>query len=168
MEKLGEGIPHQPLPMIQPGLRGVGIAVGKSATAIGYAGMQDVELAMENSKVASGDFRFELHVSKGTVLERFPDNAERRHVPTPGACFSASMKLPAGMSGSPIFDDERIYVHGVVSKGWEDESGPISHGYGSMLGHSLGIPIRVFDGKTLLDLVKDQEHGIPKLFIPDA
>lgn len=166
--QLAEGIPHQPLPMIQPGLRGVGIAVGKSATAVGYSGMQDIGLAMENSNVASGDFRFELHVSKGTVLERFPDNAEKRQVPTPGACFSASMKLPAGMSGSPIFDDERIYVHGVVSKGWEDESGPISLGYGSMLGHSLGIPIRVFDGKTLLDLVKDREHGIPKLFIPDA
>lgn len=165
---LGEGIPHQPLPVIQPGLRGIGIAVGKSATAIGYAGMQDIELAMERSNVASGDFRFDLHVSKGTVLERFPDNAENRQVPTPGACFSASMKLPAGMSGSPIFDDERIYVHGVVSKGWEDEAGPISLGYGSMLSPLLGLPIRVLDGKTLLDLVKDQEHGIPKLFIPDA
>ncbi|OLP75219.1 hypothetical protein AK812_SmicGene45022 [Symbiodinium microadriaticum] len=166
--ELGAGIAHQPLPIIQPGLRGIGIAVGKSATAIGYAGMQDVELSMERSDMASGDFRFELHVSRGTVLERFPDNAECRQVPTPGACFSASMKLPAGMSGSPIFDDERLYVHGVVSKGWEDESGPSNHGYGSMLEHSLRIPIRFLDGKTLLDLFKEQEHGLPKFFIPDA
>lgn len=121
VEPLADKVPYQPLPIIQPGLRGIGVDVGKTATAVGYAGMKDVQLEPVQQDVIAGDFSFDLHVSRGEIKERFPDNMETKQVPTPGACFSASFKLPGGMSGSPIFDDERIYVHGVVSKGWEDE-----------------------------------------------
>jgi hypothetical protein len=165
---MSDGTPYQPLSIIQPGIRGVGLAVGKTATAIGYAGMQDVELLPEKNRVRPGEFRFNLHVSKGEVLERFPDNGVNRQVSTPGACFSASLKLPGGMSGSPIFDDERIYVHGVVSRGLEDENGPTDLGYGSMLATSLALPIKPLEGKSLLDLMKAGGHGIPRINISGA
>lgn len=165
---IAENIPHQPLTIVQPGIRGLGLAVGKMATAIGYAGMQDVPLTAVGGNVISGDFKFNLHVSRGNIVERFPENAVKREVPTPGPCFSAAIKLPGGMSGSPIFDDERIYVHGVVSKGWEDENGPTNFGYGSMLAQSLGLPIRPLNNQSLLDLFKLDDYGIPKLFIADA
>lgn len=163
---IAEGIPHQPLSIVQSGLVGSGMGVGKAATAIGYAGMRDVELIQENENVVSGDFCFDLHVSTGAILERFPDNLTTKRVPTPGACFSASLKLPAGMSGSPIFDDERVYVHGVVSKGWVDKDGPANLGFGSMLAYSLGLPIKPLGNRTLLDLQKSDYHGFPKLSVP--
>jgi hypothetical protein len=165
---LADGIPYQPLSIIQPGIRGVGLVVGKEATAVGYAGMQNVELLPEENRIRPGDFHFTLHVSRGRVLERFPDNAVDRQASTPGACFSASLKLPGGMSGSPIFDDERIYVHGVVSKGLEDATGPSDFGYGSMLASSLTLPIRPLAGRSLLDLMRSTDEGIPQLRIPDA
>jgi len=71
------------------------------------------------------------------------------------------------MSGSPIFDDERIYVHGVVSKGWENEDGS-ELGFGSMLAYSLALPLKALGGRTLLELLKSSEHGITKISIPDA
>lgn len=163
---IADGIPHQPLAIVQAGLIGTGMAVGKTATAIGYGEMQDVELAPESERVMSGNFFFDLHASTGVILERFPDNLTGRHVPTPGACFSAALQLPAGMSGSPIFDDEGIYVHGVVSKGWVDESGPARFGYGSMLAHSLRLPIKSLGNKTLLELNESEDHGFPKLSGP--
>jgi hypothetical protein len=164
---IAEGIPHQPLAIVQSGLIGKGMAVGKTATAVGYGQMQNVELARESDSVMSGDFFFDLHASTGVILERFPDNLTERHVPTPGACFSAALQLPAGMSGSPIFDDEGIYVHGVVSKGWVDESGLAKLGYGSMLAHSLRLPIKPLGNKSLLELHKANDHGFPKVSAPD-
>ena len=165
---IAEGIPHQPLTIVQSGLIGTGMAVGKTAIAIGYGEMQYVELARESERVMSGNFFFDLHASTGVILERFPDNLTERHVPTPGACFSAALQLPAGMSGSPIFDDEGIYVHGVVSRGWVDDSGLARFGYGSMLAHSLGLPIKPLGNKTLLELHKSHDHGFPEISVPDV
>lgn len=164
---IAEGIPHQPLSIVQSSLIGTGMAVGKTATAIGYVGMRDVELSQEAENIVSGEFPFDLHVSTGAILERFPDNLSTKSVSTPGACFSASLKLPAGMSGSPIFDDERIYVHGVVSKGLVDGDGPTNFGYGSMLAQSLGLPIKSLGNKTLLELQRSNDHGFPKISAPD-
>jgi len=145
------GAPHQPLAIVQSGLIRIGMAVGKTATAVGYAGMNDITLTQVADGLVSGDFKFDLHVSKGQILERFPDNLETRSVPTPGPCFSVSAKFSPGMSSSPIFDDERIYVHGVVSKGWEDENGLMDFGYGSMLAPSLGLAIKRLEGKSLTE-----------------
>lgn len=160
---IAEGIPHQPLAIVQPGLVGTGMSVGRMATAIGYGEMREVELQRESERVMSGDFSFDLHASTGVILERFPDNMTGRHVPAPGACFSAALQLPAGMSGSPIFDDEGIYVHGVVSKGWVDASGPTRFGYGCMLAPSFGLSIEPLGNKTLRDLHQSDDHGFPKL-----
>jgi hypothetical protein len=163
---IADGIAHQPLAIVQPGLAGTGMAVGKTATAIGYGEMRDVELEQESERVMSGHFFFDLHASTGVILERFPDNLGRRHVPTPGACFSAELRLPAGMSGSPIFDEEGIYVHGAVSKGWVDERGPVRFGYGSMLAPSLALPIKSLGNRTLLELHGSDDHGFPKFSGP--
>lgn len=160
---IAEGVPHQPLAIVQSGLVGTGMGIGKRAAAIGYGEMKDVALKAESGRIVSGDFSFRLHASSGLILERFPDNLTEKHVPTPGPCFSAALRLPGGMSGSPIFDDEGVYVHGVVSRGWIDENGIAPLGYGSMLAPSLGLPIRPLSNKTLLELHDSIEHGFPKL-----
>jgi hypothetical protein len=165
---IAKGVPYQPLPIVQPALRGLGMAVGKTVTVLGYPTMHHVELSQVDDRTMSGDFRFDLHVSKGQILERFPDNAQTKQVFAPGACFSASAKWPGGMSGSPIFDDERIYVHGVVSTGLEDEHGVADIGYGSMLAECLALPIKPLNGKSLLDLQASGDHGIPQLKVAGA
>ncbi|HMG47751.1 MAG TPA: trypsin-like peptidase domain-containing protein [Allosphingosinicella sp.] len=159
---------YQPLHSIQSGIRGAGLAVGKKATAIGYGGMQDTPVELHQSGVITGDFSFDLYVSTGTVLEHLPDNMTNRQALTPGPCFRASLKLPGGMSGSPIFDDEGIYVHGVASSGMEEPDGLVSHGHGSMLGASMRVPISRLDGKTLLELLQSGGHGMVKLSIAGA
>jgi hypothetical protein len=158
----------QPLAMVQPGLLGLGLAEGKSAVAIGYGAMQDVDLDVASEGAMEGDFFFDLYVAAGNVIERFPDNLSDPQVRTPGPCFSASLKLPGGMSGSPIFDDERLYVHGVVSGGVEGPDGPDPFGYASMLGPSLHIPIKPLGDRPLVDFVGDPQFGILRLNIPDA
>ena len=164
-----DAVPDQPLSIVQPGVRGVGLQEGKNATVIGYAGMKDVFVRQDGEQFHLDDaLRFELHVSMGRITQHLPDNGTNRQAQTPGPCFAASFKLPAGMSGSPIFDDERIYVHGVASVGLEEEAGPSDHAYGAMLAPSLGLPIAPLGGKSLLDLMKSDEAGIPKFTIPDA
>lgn len=155
--------PYQPLTIVQSGIVGKGMAVGKTATAVGYGGMRDVELTQESDHTFSGGLSFDLYASRGVIEERFPDNLTEPCVPTPGPCFSAAMQFLGGMSGSPIFDEEGIYVHGVVSKGWVDENGPTKFGFGSMLAPSMGLPIRFLGDQSLLDLFKGDEHGFAKL-----
>ena len=128
MPPTSSGSNHQPLTIIQPGIVGKGIDVNTEATAIGYSGMTDIELRANEKGEIFGDIDFRLYASSGIVLERFPDNFEKREVSTPGPCFSFSAKIPGGMSGAPIFDHEGIYVHGVVSKGLEEEAGISSLG----------------------------------------
>lgn len=72
------------------------------------------------------------------------------------------------MSGSPIFDDERIYVHGVVSRGWEGEDGLKDFGFGSMLAPSMDLPIKLMKGKNLIELLDSSEEGMPTLSVPRA
>ncbi len=160
---IAEGVAHQPLTIVQKGMVGAGLAVGKNAMAIGYGDMRNVNLANQSEGVIAGDFAFHLHASAGVILERFPDNLTERQALSPGPCFSAELQLQVGMSGSPIFDHEGIYVHGVVSTGLEDVGGVAKLGYGSMLAPSLGVPIRPLGNRTLLQLFDDENHGIPKL-----
>jgi hypothetical protein len=159
--------PHHPLTIVQSGIIGVGMAVGKTATAVGYAGMTDTFLSPIRPSIIAGDFSFYLHVSQGAIEERFPDNLKTRSVATPGPCFSAKAKFPPGMSGSPIFDAEGIYVHGIVSKGWQDENGPIEFGYGSMIAPSMRLPIKSLQGMHLLKVLDSSDHGMPRLSAPD-
>jgi hypothetical protein len=153
-------VPYQPLALIQRGIRGFGAAVGKNATAIGYGEMKDhIQLKADGREVKC-DLPFQLNISAGVVLEHFADNAISRASPSPGPCFSASLPLPPGMSGSPIFDHEGIYVHGVASMGLSDSGGPTDHGYGSMLVHAIQLPIPPLAGKSLLDIMRERSDGM--------
>jgi trypsin-like peptidase len=143
-----DGQPHQPLTIIQPGIRGTGLAKGKRASAVGYGAM--------------GGQPFHLHASRGTVLDHYADNLSSLSAPTPGACFTASLLLPSGMSGSPIFDDEGIYVHGVVSRAAEGEP----FGYGTMLAECLSVPIPWKENRSILQLMSDPNEGIIKFTLP--
>jgi Trypsin-like peptidase domain len=158
-----DGTAHQPLTTIQPGMRGLGMNVGSPASAVGYVGMTDVDIEAGTDGRIAALPNFELHVSSGAVLERFPDNLVKKDVSTPGPCFSFGAKIPPGMSGAPIFDREGVYVHGVVSKGLEDASGYLNHGYGSMLAPSMTLPISRLEGASLFELQKQHAHGIPVL-----
>jgi hypothetical protein len=104
--------------------------------------------------------QFNLHGSVGKIIEFFPDNLTKRDVSTPGPCFSFGAKIPGGMSGGPIFDKEGAYVHGVISKGWENEEGLENFSFGSMLRPSMGIPIARMGGKSLDDMQRGQTEGI--------
>ncbi len=153
-------VPYQPLALIQKGIRGFGAAVGKSATAIGYGEMQDHIELKANGRQVKCDLPFQLNISTGVVLEHFADNAINRASPSPGPCFSASLPLPPGMSGSPIFDHEGIYVHGVASMGLSDSDGPTDHGFGSMLAHAIQIPISALNGSSLVQIMQARDDGM--------
>jgi Trypsin-like peptidase domain len=153
--------PHQPLTLVQSGLIGVGMRVGSDAHALGYAGMSDFEFSVNDAhQIFIAPPPFNLHGSVGKIIEFFPDNFTKRDVPTPGPCFSFSAKIPGGMSGGPIFDKEGAYVHGVVSKGWENEDGPENFSFGSMLRPSMSLPIARMGGKSLDEMQKGQAEGI--------
>lgn len=153
--------PHQPLTLVQSGLIGVGMRVGSVAHALGYAGMSDFEIDVNAAgQIVLAPPKFNLHGSVGKIIEFFPDNLTKRDVSTPVPCFSFGAKIPGGMSGGPIFDKEGAYVHGVVSKGWENEAGPENFSFGSMLRPSMGIPIPKMGGKSLEEMQKGQTEGI--------
>lgn len=167
VRQIAPEIAHQPLPIVQTGLVGIGMGKGKTATAVGYTGL------LESASDSEGDtlieeFPLELHVARGVIEDRFHDNAIERRSLVPGPCFSVLAKYPAGMSGSPIFDDEGIYVHGVVSSGGKDADGLEKYGIGSMLAPSTRIPIRSLNGLSLLDALNSGEHGMVRLSVPDA
>jgi Trypsin-like peptidase domain len=153
--------PHQPLTLVQSGLIGIGMRVGSDAHALGYAGMSDFELNVNAARqIVITPRKFNLHGSIGKIIEFFPDNLTKRDVSTPGPCFSFGAKIPGGMSGGPIFDKEGADVHGVVSKGWENEDGPENFSFGSMLRPSMAIPIARMGGKSLDEMQNGQTEGI--------
>jgi hypothetical protein len=158
--------PFQPLAIVHRNLVGVGMGVGKRATAIGYGAMARIPLKNESGRLIPEHLPFDMHVSSGLILERFPDNWVKKDVPSPGPCFSAALRLPHGMSGSPIFDDEGVYVHGVVSTGWDLSADAEPLGFGSMLAPSMGVPIGPLNNKTLTELHSMDEHGFPNLSGP--
>jgi hypothetical protein len=72
--------------------------------------------------------------------------------------------LAHGFEPSPARDKEGAYVHGVVSKGWENEDGPENFSFGAMLRPSMGIPIARMGGKCLDEMQRGQTEGIAILF----
>ena len=161
-EKAGN-YPHQPLTIMQSGIAGAGMGVGSDAWALGYAGVADFEIDLNPAGHISAHEKFNLHGSTGKLIEFFPSNFDKQVVPTPAPCFSFGARIPGGMSGGPIFDREGVYVHGVISKGWEDESGPVRFSFGSMLRPSMGLPISRMNGASLDDLHKLPSEGMAVL-----
>ena len=146
----------------------MGIQKGKSAIAVGYGAMSEIIDTTIDGDVRAGDLQFDLHAYVGEIRDRFPDNSINRRSLVPGACFSTNMNFPGGMSGSPIFDDEGIYVHGIVSSSARDESGSGSIGYGTMVQEILTVPIELLEGMTLLEANRDARFGMPKMSIAGA
>jgi hypothetical protein len=158
-----DGTAHQPLTIVQSGIEGTSLVVGASVGAIGYPGMSDIELVRDESGAVLFQGNFDLHASVGNIMEWLPDNTVSRTVSTPGPCFSFDARIPAGMSGGPIFDREGIYVHGVVSKGLEGAYGPEKLGFGSMLAASMALPIARMNNSSLLQLQSEGNEGMPIL-----
>jgi len=158
-----DGNAHQPLTIVQSGIRGTSLVVGASVGAVGYSGMNDVDLAQGDDGGIVFHGNFDLFGSVGKISEWFPDNSVSKAVSTPGPCFSFDAKIPPGMSGSPIFDREGIYVHGVVSKGLEGLNGPEKLGFGSMLAPSMTLPIDRMNGLSLLKIQSEGNEGMPIL-----
>jgi hypothetical protein len=156
------GSVHQPLTINQANVIGVGMNIGCPVFTIGYYGMKDVELSVNAHGELTGDCDFHLYVSTGNMIEKFPDNLETKEVPTPGPCFSFAAKIPGGMSGGPIFDQEGIYVHGIVSKSWQDETGLSNFSFGSMLAPSTNLPICKMGGASLAELLAAGTEGMPQ------
>jgi hypothetical protein len=151
------------LAIVQSAIKGASLVVGASVGAIGYPGMSDVELVQDVSGATVFEGNFDLHASVGNITEWLPDNTTSRTASTPGPCFSFDARIPAGMSGGPIFDREGVYVHGVVSKGLEGTSGPEKLSFGSMLAPSTALPIARMNNSSLLKLQADGKDGMPIL-----
>ena len=158
-----DGAAHQPLSIVQPGIRGTRLVVGASVGAVGYSGMSDVDLVKGANGAIAFEGVFDLYGSVGSIREWLPDNSVSRIFSTPGPCFSFDARITPGMSGGPIFDREGIYVHGVVSKGLQGEAGPEKLSFGSMLGPSLGLPIARMNGLSLVDIQTKGNEGMPIL-----
>jgi hypothetical protein len=71
------------------------------------------------------------------------------------------------MSGSPVFDAEGIYVHGLASSSWQGENGTLqADSYCSMIGPVCRIPLDVLGGKSIYDMLADDNGGMVKIFAP--
>lgn len=154
----------QPLPIMQPSISGYGTFVGRENFAVGYADMREfttVEGA-ENSLM-----NFVPHLTRGNVAKRLPNNHIDRLVPSPGPCFQFEAKMASGMSGSPVFDAEGIYVHGLASSIWQGENGSLQNdSYCSMIAPICEVPLRALGGRSIYQMLNDQRGGMVKIFAP--
>lgn len=71
-------VPYQPLTIVDRSLAGVGMGLGKRATAIGYGAMEPIPLRNESGRLIPEHLPFEMHVSSSVILERFPDNLPKK------------------------------------------------------------------------------------------
>ena len=155
------GAAHQPLTIIQPGIKGTSLKIGANVRALGYPCMPEMFGRAPNGTCQlSNNKNLEMYVSSGKLKDWVPDNLANPSLPAPGPCFTFDAKIPGGMSGGPIFDHEGIYVHGVVSMGSDNEAGTDAFSYGAMLGAALNIPIAMMNGATLSQLHAGHTEGM--------
>jgi hypothetical protein len=103
------------------------------------------------------DFEQDLYVPVGEVMDLFPDNHQRKDVPTPGPCFDFRAKVPGKMSGGPILGGDGAVVRGVVSRSFSGEK----HAYGAMLGPVMRLPLA--EDMTLRQMMNSGNEGIAKI-----
>lgn len=147
-----DGIGHQPL-----NLSLNRFVKGEKAFAIGYAEMDDIPLESAGGRLTAPDFKQDLYVSVGEVMDVFPDNHQRRDVPTPGPCFDFRAKIPGKMSGGPIFGGDGAVVRGVISSSFSGEK----HAYGAMIGPMMHWPLA--GGMTLRQMMNSGNEGIARI-----
>ena len=149
---MSDGTGHQPLNLsLNRFVR------GEKAFAFGYAEMDDIPLEREAGRLTAPDFEQDLYVSVGEVMDVFPDNHQRKDVPTPGPCFDFRAKVPGKMSGGPILGGDGAVVRGVISRSFSGEK----HAYGAMLGSVMQLPLA--EDKTLRGMMDSGNEGITKI-----
>ena len=152
------GLAHQPLTIVQSGLTGSGISVGSTAYALGYAGMTEVEINKDQHGQIIGAGNFHLHASIGDIIGHFliifkQKQSQRRDLAFPSLSHSGRHERWTD------FDREGVYVHGVISKGWEDAAGVAKYSFGSMLRPSMSLPISRMNGASLDEILKSGHRG---------
>jgi hypothetical protein len=150
--ELPDGAAHQPLNL---SLNGFG--EGEKAYACGYAKMDDIPIEIVDGRPIIREFVWDLYVSVGNVIGRYPENHKRKEVPTPGPCFDFAARIDGKMSGGPIFGADGAVVRGVVSRSFHGER----HAFGAMLGPAVHLPF--LDGRTLKGLMEAGTEGIAKI-----
>jgi hypothetical protein len=146
------GAGHQPLNLSLNRFR-----TQERAFAFGYAEMDDIPFEVESGRLTVPEFAQDLYVSVGEVMDIFPDNHQRRDVPTPGPCFDFRAKVPGKMSGGPIFGGDGVVVRGVISRSCSGER----HAYGAMLGPAMRLPLA--KDMTLREMMNSGQEGIAKI-----
>jgi len=154
----------QPLCCFQPSIRGYGTLEDKKLLILGYSDMREIHVGENTSN--DNVLKFSIHASAGKLTKRYPQNHFQKNVPSPGPCFEMNAHLPSGMSGSPIFDDERIYVHGVASSSYDLENTSQVTSYGTILSLALQTPLRIFGNRSFYEKMKDPSSGIVKMHAP--
>lgn len=92
--EMPNGAAHQPLSLsLNP------FTKGEKAYAYGYASMDDIPIEIVNGKPTIKDFKQDIYVSVGAVIDTYPENHLKREVPTPGPCFDFRARVPGKMSG---------------------------------------------------------------------
>lgn len=152
ISELPNNAAHQPLNLSQNRFK-----KGEEAYAIGYANMEDIPLEIRNGQVLIREFKHDLYISVGEVINVFPENHLRKEVPTPGPCFDFKAIIPGKMSGGPILGAKGAVIRGVVSRSFSGER----HSYGSMLGPVFHLPL--MQGATLKSLMESGGEGIGKI-----
>jgi hypothetical protein len=127
------------------------------AFAFGYAEMDDIPLVMNDGRLAVSDFEQHLYVSVGEVMDVFPDNHQRKDVPTPGPCFDFQARVPGKMSGGPILGADGAVVRGVISRSFSGEK----HAYGVMLGPMMHLPLA--EHMTIRQMMNSGNEGIAQI-----
>ena len=138
--------PYQPLNI---GLHS--LKLGDRAVAIGYPDMRNIRLGGD-------DYQPELVVSVGSVTTIHPDNMIEKQNPTPGPNFEFNAKIPGRMSGSPILVGGAIITKGVVSRSLGSND---NHASGCLIASIMNLPL--VGKKSLIDLMRDGEEGIPHI-----
>lgn len=154
--EMPHGRAHQPLNMsLNP------FVPGEDAYALGYGEMPDIQLDPMSGGIADSNFRLDLRVSVGNIINVFPQNHIEREVYTPGPCFDFDARIPGKMSGAPIFGARGAVVRGVVSRSFSGED----HAYGSMLGPvmDLGLDEPEITNRSLRELLEDGNEGMSKV-----
>ena len=146
------GAGHQPLTLSLNSF-----TKGEKAIAIGYSEMGDIPVVNRDGNLTVPEFTQDLYVTVGQVKDLFPDNHQRREVPTPGPCFDFLAKVPGKMSGGPIFGAGGTVVRGVVSRSFSG----VKHAYGAMIGPAINLPLT--ENTTFRTLMVSGNEGIAKV-----
>jgi len=146
---LSDGSAYQPLNLsLNP------FVIGERAYAIGYAEMENIPVKIVNGRPRIAEFKWDLYVSVGEVVDVLPQNHLSKSVPSPGPSFDFRARIPGKMSGAPILGAQGSVVRGVVSRSFSGEK----HAFGNMIGPALTLPLT--NGSSMKSIMDAGNDGI--------